>query len=378
MLSKLITSGIALPPEISICSIIKLFFHLIVNALKQNSINSLLPITDSLINITRAAMKSGQGNITKDVTGLCKQISDHLWNAAIKLAKTMDKQERAVLALSLRENSIDLLRVAKFDLRTIIERGLQSGKQFQLEVGCSCKRQDGQAFLLNLLSSVITQVEGKIEEHVQVYPRLEDLCITCCKLTVTPSQVHELLRSFYRLVGKEMKNGVNLQGRFDVFQCNIQILLCALCFRLKEEKELGNHQYDIDLKWKAIQKRLNNTSEALRDLESNLYLESQIFLAINYLTCTLSKIFIATEKSSENLVKIPAEILSALYEFLLVCNSIQSHVLKSKVQTSEQHTSSSNNWEITIQPKFALLYLIASIVLKILNTGLSKTSQNGR
>ena len=41
-------------------------------------------------------------------------------------------------------------------------------------------------------------------------------------------------------------------------------------------------------------------------------------------------------------------------------------------------TSSSNTWEITIQRKLALLYLIASIVLEILNTGLSKTSQNGR
>jgi hypothetical protein len=375
MLSKLITSGIALPPEISITDIIKLFFHLIVNVLKENSIHSLLPITHSLVNITQTAMKSGQDNIIKEATGLCKQISNHLWHAAIKLDQTMNKQERAVLALSLKEYSINLLMVAKLDLHTIIERGVQAGKQFQFEVCGSRERQEGQTFLLKLLNNVITRVEGKIEENVQLYSKLEDLCITCCKFTVTPSHVHELLRSFNRLVGKEMKNSVSPPRRFNVLQCNIQILLCALSFRLKEEKELKNHQYDIDLKWKAIQKRLDNTSEALRDLASNLYSESQILFAINYFECTLNKIFKTTEKSSDNVVKIPAEILSTLYEFLLVCYNIQSSVIKSKM-ASDTNTSSRNTWEKTIQPKLALLYLIASIVPKILNTGLSKTSQN--
>jgi hypothetical protein len=365
MLSKLITSGVTLPSEISISGIIKLFFHLIINALKENIVNHLLPITRSLVNITRTAMKSGEDNIIKDSSRLCKQISDHLWNAAIKLSKTMDKQHRALLALSLRERSIDLLVVAKLDVCTIIERGLQAGKQFQVDVTGSSERQEGTTFLLTLLSKVIALVESKLEENVQVYSRLEDLCMACCKLAVVPSHVHELLRCFNRLVRKDTKNNGN------VFQCILHILLCTLCFRLKEEKELENHQYDLDLKWSAIQKRLRNTSEALRELDSNLCVENQISLAINYLRCTFSKIF-RTAETSDNLVKIPAEILSTLYDLLLVCYNIQSHV-NSKM-TSDQNISSCKTWEMIVQPRLALLYLISTVVLKI---GPSKP-QNGR
>ena len=378
MLSKLITSGVTLPSEISISSIITLFFHLIINALKENSISHLLPITRSLVNITQTAMKSGQADVIKKSTGLCKQISDHLWNAAIKLDKTMDREQRALLALSLRENSIDLLAVVQLDVRTIVERGLQTGKQFRVEVSGLSERQEGQTFLLNLLSKVITLTEDKINENVQLYSKLEDICIACCKLTATPSHVHELLRSLNRLVGKDMKNqNVSPQRRFSVFQCIIQILLCALCFRLKEEKKSENHQYDLDLKWSSIQKRLSSISEALRNLDSNQFVESQIFLAINYLTFTFSKIFITTEKTSENLMKIPAEILSALYDLLLVCYDIQSHVIKSKI-TSNQNISSCKNWEKNVQPRLALVYLIASVVHKMLKTGLSITPQNER
>ena len=371
MLSKLVTSGVPLPSEISMSGVTKLFFHLIVSALKENSISNLLPITQFLINITQAAMLSGQNNIIKDSAGLCKQISDHLWNAAIKLSKSMDKQQRALLALSLREKSIDLLIVAELDLYTILERGLQTGKQFQVEVNGSSERQEGQTFLLNLLSKVIALLDKRHIKNVQVYSRLEDLCITCCKLSHTSSYIHELLKSFNHLLSKEMQNSANSSKRFSVVQCVIQVLLCTLCIRLKEEKELQNHQYDINLKWKGIQTRLDNTSESLRSLNINLYGESQILLAINYIRYVFSKICTSNGKDSDKLVKIPEDVLCSLCDILLVCHNIQCDVMKFKM-TSDKCMINCNTWEIIIQPKLAMLYLISTVLLKTLSP------QNGR
>ena len=377
ILSKLVTSGITLPSEISILGIIRLFYHLILNALKVNCFNNLLPITRSLVNITRSSMKASQDNITKDSAGLCNQISYHLWNAAIKLSQDMDKEQKALLALSLREYSIDLFAVANFDVSTMIERGLVAVKYFQVEMNGSSERHEGQVFLFGLLGKVVTLVgAGSLEENVTMYSRLEDLCITCCKFTVTPSHVHELLRSFNLLVRKDTRNNASSQSRLGSFQCILQILFCVFCFRLKHEKELENHQYDLDLKWSAIQKRLCSTLKALRELDQNLYTESQILLAINYLRWILGKILSPTEKISENRLKIPSDVLPTIYDLLLVCYNIQSHVIKSKM-TSDDPISSCNNWEMIVQPKLAMLFLISTIVLKILNNEIAK-SQNGR
>ena len=377
IISKMVTSGVTLPSEISISGIIRLFYHLIVNALKVNSYNNLLPLTRSFVNITRTSMKAGQDNIAKDSTSLCKQISGHLWNAAIKLSKDMDKEQRALLALSLRESSIHLLAVARLDVCIMIERGLVAGKHFQNDISGSFERHEGHALLFGLLSKAVTLVDGNLEENVNLYCKLEDLCITCCKLTVAPSHVHELLRSLNRLVRKDTRNNGNSQSRLSSFQSIIQILFCALCFRLKHEKQLENHQYDLDLKWSAIQKRLCSTSKVLRELDPNLYTESQILLAINYLRFIFRKILSPTEKTPENLLKIPTEVLSSFYDFLLVCYNIQSHVIKSKM-TSDEYISCCNTWEMNVQPKLAMLFLISTVLLKILETEVAKTSQNSR
>lgn len=375
MLSKLITSGFVLPPEISISIIIKLFFHLIINALKENCHSYLFPITCSLVNITQTIMKSGQDNIIKESTALCKQLSNHLWNAAIKLPKNMEKQNRNLLALSFREKSIDLLFVAKQDVDVIIERGLLAGKQFQLEVCGSHERQEGKRFLLSILSNVAPLLDSWFHESEQLYSKLEDLCITCCELSNTPSHIQEVLKSFNCLVKKETKNIASHPRRFSVFHCNIKILLCALSFRLKNESELDNQQYDLDLKWNAVQKRLTSTTEALGNLDSNLYMESRIHLTMDYLRCTLSAIFRTSEKTSNHLVKIPAEILSALYDLLFVCQGIQDDFAKRKV---DQYISNTNIWKMIMQPKLAMLYLISTVLQKIMNSGTGKSSHYGR
>ncbi|XP_028394830.1 uncharacterized protein LOC114518975 [Dendronephthya gigantea] len=372
ILSKLITSGIVLPPEISISTITKLFFHLIINALKEDCTNYLVPITCSLVNITQTVMKSGHDNIIKESQGLCKQLSNHLWNAAIKLPKTMDKLKRNLLALSLREKSIDLLFVAKQDVDFIIERGLLSGKKFQLEVCDSSQRQEGKILLLSILSNVVPLLDSGLSESVQLYSKLEDLCITCCELSITPSHIQEVVKSFNCLVKTDAKNNASRESRFSVFQHTIQILLCALSFRLKNVKELDNHKYELDLKWNAVQKRLASTTEAMGSLDSNLYMESRIHLAMDYLRCTLSEIFRTT---SNNLVKIPAEILSALYDLLFVCYSIQSHLAK---KTVDQCISNTNTWKMNVQPKLAMLYLISTVLEKKMNSGSGKTSYYGR
>lgn len=371
ILSKLVTSGVTLPLEITISGISKLLYHLIMHAVKENCINHLLHITGPLVKILQASMKSGHDNIMKDSAGLCKQISDHLWNAAIRLTtKTMDKQQRELLALSLRENSIDLLVLVKLDVCTIIERGLQAGKQFQVEVSGSSKRKEGTAFLVSLLNKVITLVEGKLQENVQVYARLEDLCITCCKLISTPS--YELVSSFNHLVKKDIKKH---KERFRVFQSVVQILLTALHFRFKEEMGYKKQQYDLDLRWCAIHERLNITIKAMSGIDANLWVESQIHLAINYLRCICSKILKGTEKVSDNPMKIPSDVLSTLYDLLLACYSVQSSVVTSKV-TLSQSVSSGKTWEKIVQPRLGLLYLISTVVLK--RSSMSKAAQNGR
>lgn len=375
MISKMVTSGVTLPSAISISGIIRLFHHLIVNALKVNSFNNLLPLTRSFVNITRTSIKAGEDNISKDSTSICKHISDHLWNAAIHLSKDMDKEQRALLALFLRESSIHLLAFVGLDVCTMIERGLVAGMYFQKDIRGSSGRHEGQALLSGLLSKVVTLVDGNLGENVNLYVKLEDLCIACCKLTVAPSHVHELLRSFNRLLRKDTRNNGSSQSRLSSFQSIIRLLICVLSFRLKHEKELENHQYDLDLKWSAVQKRLCSTSKALRELDPNLYTESQILHAINYLRLIFSKILSPTEKTSENLLKIPAEVLSSSYDLLLVCYHIQRHVIKSKM-TSDEYISNCNIWEMIVYPKLAMLFVISTVVLKILKPEVTKTSQN--
>lgn len=388
MLAKLVESGMSLPSDLSIPSITKLLFHLIINALKEGDHSHLLHFTNCLITITRSTAELGQDNMSKDTTSICKQTSDHLWNAAIKLeqSNSMEKHTKAVLALSLRNNSLDLFTLAKTDLSLMIERGLKAARQFQLGSTEASGSDELKNFLFGLLGKSVAFMDNKTSPNhglkKSAYNLLEDLCINCCKVAANASHFNELLEllSYLILIKKDTKN-MTSQGRFCVFQIVIQMLQCALCFRLKRGKSSENQKFHDDLKWSTLQKRLTNITDVLRNTDSNSYKESQIIQAMDHLRFACNKFFNPkTDETSSNLDKTPQETLLhvSLVNLFLVCGTIQDHVFKSRKHGSSPLISNGSSWKSIVHPRLSMLYLISSLVLKMSNDGLAKASQNGR
>lgn len=384
MLCQLITRGITLPSNLSISGMTKLLFHLIINALKQGEQVHLQNFIYCLINITRRMSEKGKDNLCKDVATICKQASDHLWNAAIKLeqSNSMEKQKTAVMAFSLRSNSIDLLTVSKIDSSLIIERGLKAARQFQLSYSNISGSEDLQKFLFSILNNAVALIDARTTyNHVVeegVCNHLDELCINCCKAAGNASHYIELLQLFSHLLKKDGKN-VASQERLEVFKIVIQMLLCALCFHLKRAKTCENQKFNDDLKWNTLQKRITNLTEALRNLDSNLFSESQIIQAMDYLRFACNKFFNPKieDTSSHNLDKIPQEMLSALVKLFSVCFNYQGQILKSK-HVHPQLISNYSSWNSVVCPRLSILYLINSVVLKRSHDLVTKTHQNGR
>lgn len=379
MLSKLVSSGISLPSNLSISAMAKLLFHLIINALKEKRYTHLLHFTDCLINITNRALELGLDKESKDAISLCKQTSDHLWNAAIKLEQSncMEKHKKAIMALSLRNNSLNLLMLAKNDLILFIERGLQAARQFQVGFGGPCESEDNlRDFLFALLGKAVALFEVGTTHNDSlkegVYNLLEELCINCCKAAVDAAHCCELLELFSLLTKRDSKN--HAQGRFCVTQNLIQMLQCALCLHLKRAKKI--EKFNNDMKWCMLRKQLVDITEFLKHLDSNIFVGSQIIQVMDYLRFVCSKLLKSKQddESNKKSEKIPDEMLSTLVNIFLVCFNVFGSVLKSKKQVSSQLSS----WKTIVRPRLSILYLISSLVLKRSNEGLSKAVQNSR
>lgn len=362
MLSRIIMSDVPLPPEISTSVAVKLFYHLVIHALKENNVKHLLSISHSLVDIIREARKSNE----TESTGLSKQISDHLWNTAIRLSKKTEKQETASLALSIREHSIDLLMLTKSDdLRTIVERGLSTACQFEKDT--SQEREEGKQFLLRLLNKVITLVEEQQDENLLLNCRIDDFCILCYKTITSQSHLQELIRLFNQLNNRNLKKKRNTKSKnHSTFHGIICILLCALSLRVWNEG--GSHD------WNLISKQLNTTTESLRNMDPNVYANSVLLKTIMLFRIIVGKTVKGSNGSSDDTFDIPPDVVILLYNLLLVTYSVYCAVIKTKLPSDQLGLKK----ETYACERQALLFLISSLLRKMLDAHGKEALENGR